>query len=216
MSIPTRREVLGAAAFTIVPRRVLGGAGFIAPSDVVTLGLIGTGTQGLREAPPLLGSPSIRIVAVCDPCRDPVGYRDWSKTGLLDSLRAAIKKPEWMSGRENVIPGGRSVGKDLVDTAYGNKNCRAYADFREMLDKEKDLAAVKVMTPDHLHGVACMAAMKRGKACHCAQAHRQPAHGSAADHRDGSQDRRRDALYAVGLQWIDGEGDGLDSWRRHR
>lgn len=159
----TRRELLGVAAVTIVPRHVLGGAGFVPPSDVVTIGLIGTGTQGLREAPSLLASPSIRVVAVCDPCRDPAGYRDWSRDGLLRSLRAAIQKPDWMSGSENVIPGGRTVGKDLVDTAYGTKSCAAYADFREMLEKEKDLSAVKVMTPDHLHGVACIAAMKRGK-----------------------------------------------------
>ena len=29
--------------------------------------------------------------------------------------------------------------------------------------KKKDLDAVKIMTPDHLHGLFCMAAMKRGK-----------------------------------------------------
>jgi predicted dehydrogenase len=34
---------------------------------------------------------------------------------------------------------------------------------RELFDKEKDLNAVKIMTPDHLHGILCMAAMKRGK-----------------------------------------------------
>lgn len=159
----TRRRILGAAACSIVPRHVLGGAGFTPPSDVVTLGLIGTGTQGLREMPVLLASDKVRVVAVCDPCRDPVGYRDWSRSGLLQSLRTAIRKPDWRAGSENVVPGGRNVGKDLVDTAYGQKNCAAYADFREMLDKEKDLSAVKVMTPDHLHGVACIAAMKRGK-----------------------------------------------------
>ena len=39
----------GASAFVIVPRHVLGGAGYVAPSDKITLGWIGTGTQGLRE-----------------------------------------------------------------------------------------------------------------------------------------------------------------------
>ena len=61
------------------------------------------------------------------------------------------------------MPGGRDVGQNIVDTFYGSKGCSAYADFRELFDKEKDLNAVKIMTPDHLHGVIAMAAMKRGK-----------------------------------------------------
>ena len=49
-----RREFLGSAAaasvaFTVVPRHVLGGPGYVAPSDKLTLGYIGCGTQGLRE-----------------------------------------------------------------------------------------------------------------------------------------------------------------------
>jgi predicted dehydrogenase len=162
-TLMTRRTLLGVTAFSIVPRHVLGGQAYVPPSDVVTLAIIGTGTQGLREMPPLLASPKIRIVAVCDPCRDPSGYRDWSRTGLLQSLRTALAKPDWRSGTEDVIPGGMLAGQDLVDSAYGKKGCAAYSDFREMLEKEKDLNAVKVMTPDHLHGVAAIAAMKRGK-----------------------------------------------------
>ena len=38
-----------ALGFTIVPRHVLGGKNFIAPSDKITLGYIGMGTQGIRE-----------------------------------------------------------------------------------------------------------------------------------------------------------------------
>src|SRR5882762_7921558 len=54
-----RRKFLGTAAattaaFTIVPRHVLGGPGVVAPSDKITLGHIGVGTEGLREIQPLL------------------------------------------------------------------------------------------------------------------------------------------------------------------
>lgn len=41
---------------------------------------------------------------------------------------------------------------------------RGYQDWREMLDKEKDLDAVVVSTPDHTHAIAAIAAMQRG--CH--------------------------------------------------
>lgn len=38
-----------------------------------------------------------------------------------------------------------------------------YRDFREMLDKEKDIDAVVVSTPDHTHAVVAMTAIKMGK-----------------------------------------------------
>ncbi len=41
---------------------------------------------------------------------------------------------------------------------------RTYQDYRELLDKERDLDAVVVSTPDHMHGAAAIAAMRKG--CH--------------------------------------------------
>jgi len=162
-----RRKFLGttagAAAFTILPRRLLARSGEVPPSDKITLAHIGAGTEGLRELPQLLAAPEIQVVSVCDPCKFAAGYRDWSRDGLLRDLRRALHKPDWRAGSEGTIPGGRDVGKNMVDTFYGNQGCSAYADFRELFDKEKDLNAVKIMTPDHLHGVIAMAAMKRGK-----------------------------------------------------
>src|SRR5665648_169549 len=63
-----RRNFVGtitsaAVAITIVPRHVLGGNGFVAPSDKTTLAYIGVGTQGLRELLPLLDIPELQIIA---------------------------------------------------------------------------------------------------------------------------------------------------------
>jgi hypothetical protein len=156
-------------AYTIVPRHVLG-RGYVAPSDKITLAYIGIGTQGIRELLPLLAVPGIQVVAVCDPNKEARGYRDWGINYLKDEIRRTIKKPDWNPGGDNMIPGGRDNGKDIVDSYYAAvrpgdkfKGCSAYADVRELLEKEKDLDAVKIMTPDHLHGVLCMAALKRGK-----------------------------------------------------
>ncbi len=174
-----RRQFLGsaaaAAAFSIVPRHVLGGPAYVAPSDQINLAYIGTGTQGLREMPYFLASPDIRITAVCDPNKNAVNYRDWDRDGLLNSLRRGLNAPDWRAGSDGAIPGGRDVGQSAVETYYAShkasgqstsgqyKGCAAYADFREMLEKEKGIDAVKIMTPDHLHGVIAMAAMRRGK-----------------------------------------------------
>ena len=172
--IPRRKFVEMAAgsalAFTIVPRHVLGGKGYTAPSDKITLGYIGIGTQGIRELLPLLGNDQIRVVAVCDPSKNAIGYKDWAKDWLRNEIRKAVKNPDWVSGGDNSIPGGRDNGKSIVDTYYANVHpelkyggCNAYADFRELFDKEKNLDAVKIMTPDHLHGLIAIASMKRGK-----------------------------------------------------
>jgi hypothetical protein len=159
-----------AAAFTIVPRHVLGGKNYVAPSDKITLAYIGVGTQGIREMLNMLAVPEIQIVAVCDPNKDAVGYKDWGTTYLRDEVRKAINNPTWEAGGGNSIPGGRENGKSIVDAYYANaradqklKGCKAYADVRELLDKEKGLDSVKIMTPDHLHGILSMAAIKRGK-----------------------------------------------------
>lgn len=159
-----------ALGVTILPRQVLGGKGYIAPSDKIAVAYIGCGTQGIRELLPLLASPQFQVVAVVDPNRDAVGYRDWARDWLRNEVRTAIKKPDWLPGGDNGIPGGRDAARSIVETFYANvrpeakyKGCHAYADFRELFEKEKDLDAVKIMTPDHLHGVISMAAMKKGK-----------------------------------------------------
>ena len=38
-----------------------------------------------------------------------------------------------------------------------------YKDFRQMLDKEKTIDAVTVITPDHMHATQALAVMQRGK-----------------------------------------------------
>lgn len=44
---------------------------------------------------------------------------------------------------------------------------KKYRDFRVMLDKEKDIDAVVISTPDHTHAVIAMKAMKMGKHVYC-------------------------------------------------
>ena len=66
----SRRELLAAAAagaaFSIVPRHVLGGPGHTPPSDVLARGTIGTGAQGMMHvAANAAGSPPVQL-AVCD------------------------------------------------------------------------------------------------------------------------------------------------------
>src|SRR5512133_3866300 len=105
-----RRQFIGgvssaALALTIVPRQVLGGNGFVAPSDKITLAYIGTGTQGLRELLPLLPIPELQIIAICDPQKEATGYLDWSKNGLRGEIRSTLQSPGWTSGGDQTIPG---------------------------------------------------------------------------------------------------------------
>ena len=59
-------QTLGAAGlFTIIPRKVLGGKGFIAPSDQLTKAIIGVGGIG-RSSSHFSTSEACRLLAVCD------------------------------------------------------------------------------------------------------------------------------------------------------
>ena len=69
---------------------------------------------------------------------------------------------------------GRCAGENIValcdiDQDYAAKTFKkypkatVYRDFREMLDKQKDIDAVIVATPDHTHAVVALAAIKAGK-----------------------------------------------------
>jgi hypothetical protein len=158
-----------ATAISIVPGHVLGGAGFVAPSEKITMAIIGCGTQALREMPGLLGMPEVQVVAVCDPVKESQDYVDWSSDGLRRELANALGKPGWRGGTPG-IPGGREVAREFIELDYAKqrdskafKGCASYADFRELLEKETDVHAVKIMTPDHLHATVAIAAMKRGK-----------------------------------------------------
>jgi predicted dehydrogenase len=169
-----RREFLGTAAaasiaFTVVPRYVLGGPGYVSPSDKITIGYVGCGTQGLREMTSLISDPSIQIVAVCDPNKMTTDYVDWSMNDVRDSIRRALKESSWGENLKG-IPGGRDIGQEFVQKYYAKskeastyKGCASYNDFRELLEKEKDLNAIKIMTPDHLHATVAIASLKKGK-----------------------------------------------------
>lgn len=168
-----RRDFLSSTAkaslaFTILPRHVIGGKGVVAPSDKLTLAYIGCGTQGLREMSQLITNPLIQITSVCDPNKMSTNYIDWSPNGIRDGIRKALGDATWGEGLTG-IPGGRDIGQDFVQKYYAKSTNNekykvpSYADFRELLEKEKEFDAVKVMTPDHLHAAVSIAAMKKGK-----------------------------------------------------
>ncbi len=169
-----RRKFLGSAAtaslaITIVPRQVLGGRGYVAPNDKLNLGYIGCGTQGLREMTGLIANPSLQIVAVADPNKFTTDYVDWSLNGIRNNIRTALQDNTWGEKLKG-IPGGRDIGQELINKYYAKSKqsssyngCSSYNDFRELLEKEKDIDAIKIMTPDHLHATVAIASMKKGK-----------------------------------------------------
>lgn len=113
---------LTTAGFYIVPRHVLGGKGFIAPSDKVNIAGIGSGGKGYSDLVSSYNKGSENIVALCD----------------VDFNRAADAVKKWPDAKK-------------------------YVDFRELLDKEKNIDAVTISTPDHTHATIAMAAMGLGK-----------------------------------------------------
>src|SRR5687768_2972603 len=57
---------VASAAFTILPRFVLGGKGFIPPSDTVYVAGIGIGGKGIEDLDKIAKSPNAKIAFLCD------------------------------------------------------------------------------------------------------------------------------------------------------
>jgi len=154
----------GGAALTIVPRNVLG-RGFTPPSDTLNIASVGVGGMGRTN---LVNLSSQNIVALCD-----IDWRYADKGfGRLDLDIERLKKRIELPGPPQ--PGESSAGFDpvraqaRVDRMVRLKTERLpkatrYTDFREMLDRQKDIDAVVVATPDHMHASIALAAMDLGK-----------------------------------------------------
>ena len=161
------------AAFTILPRHVLG-RGFQAPSDTVNIATVGIGGMGFNNTRSVM---SQNIVAVCDV--------DWGLLdGALTRYKNAANPPAPSANPPAAAPAPGRRRPDMT-TAQAAANARRpahsnrddvrrfvdeqlpklqrYKDYREMLDKQKDIDAIVVATPDHMHAAIASAAMDLGK-----------------------------------------------------
>lgn len=133
------RLAMGTAGIMIVPRHVLGGPGYTAPSDRINIGYIGTGRQtrgGLTNW--FMDRDDAMVVAGCDVDR---------------------RKLDYFVNRVN----------DYYAEKNGNSNyndCEGYNDFRELIERD-DIDAVVIATPDHWHGVQGVMALETGKDVYC-------------------------------------------------
>jgi predicted dehydrogenase len=159
------------AALTIVPRHVLG-RGFQAPSDTVNVAAVGIGGRGGSDLAAVLTQ---NIVAVCD-----------VDDALIDKRWAAYKRQasaqpngEGRGNRQQRTPSAAQEAANAkrppTDDAAALRqfvdgrmaNVPRFKDYREMLEKQKDIDAVMIATPDHMHAAIAGAAMELGKHVYC-------------------------------------------------
>ena len=68
---------------------------------------------------------------------------------------------------ENIVALCDVDSRRAADTFKRYPKAKQYTDFRQMLDRQKDIDAVVVATPDHVHAFASMAAIQLGKHVYC-------------------------------------------------
>jgi len=126
---------VGVAGPMILPSRVFGAE---APSNRITVGMIGVGRQArFANLPQLIALPDVQVVAVCD----------------VDSWRVEQAKA--------------SVNETYAkQSGVTYEGCPTYGDFRELLAR-KDIDAVMISAPDHWHVPIGIAAAKAGKHFSC-------------------------------------------------
>lgn len=116
-----------ALAPMIVPSSVLGAGGRPAPSERITMGVVGWGMQGPGNTRAAMGRKDCQVVAACDVDKK--------------HLQAAV---------------------DTINRHYGNKDCKAYTDYRELMAR-KDIDTVMLAVPDNWHALIAVEAARQGK-----------------------------------------------------
>jgi hypothetical protein len=150
-----------AAALTIVPRHVLGGPGYQAPSDMVNVAGIGVGARGAQDIAGIT-APDVPIER---PARTATGQPlTPEQMAELEARRAAWQAAQRQrQRRQEQQAQPEDQPKQLaniyalcdVDTEFaahvfrGYPKAKVYTDFRRMLDSEKEIDAVVIGTPDH-------------------------------------------------------------------
>jgi predicted dehydrogenase len=125
------------SAFMIVPRFVLG-RGYTAPSDLITLGFIGTGKQAFGLKKSFLETNNAKIMAASDV----YGAKLQQFAAEVNQYYAAQAGQSQYSGFST------------------------HTDFRELLAK-KEIDAVVIAVPDHWHSVCAILAARAGKDIYC-------------------------------------------------
>lgn len=123
--------------------------GATAPSDRVTVALIGVGNQGSFNLPKFLHQPACQVVAVCDVNRGSHGYKEPADFWGREPAKQAVE---------------RFYAKQKSSAQY--KGCDAYNDFRDVLARD-DIDAVMLAPPDHWHEPIAIAAAEAGKDIYC-------------------------------------------------
>ena len=84
----------GAAGFMIVPRAVLGGTGYIAPSDQLNLAAIGSGGKGFGDIRNAYNDGENNVVALCDIDEKMAknARKDWPKATFYKDFREMLEQ----------------------------------------------------------------------------------------------------------------------------
>ena len=156
------KAALSGVAFTILPRHVLG-RGLTPPSDMLNIACVGVGGMGRSN---LINLASQNIVALCDV---DWGYTDKNLSRLdtdASNLKGHIDHP----GDTGAAMSAAKVEKDKgrLEAILHLKNdlipkAKRFSDYRKMLEQQKDIDAVVVATPDHMHTPIALAAMDLNK-----------------------------------------------------
>ena len=159
-----KNTAIAATAFTIVPRHVLG-RGMTPPSDLFNIAGVGVGGMGRAN---LIALASQNIVALCDVDWDYTGKAFERLSADIERVQTRMNNPpagaqsQTRTGLTSSTPEQQLANMKRLYTEHWPKAAR-YKDYREMLEKQKDIDGVVVATSDHMHTPIALAAMELGK-----------------------------------------------------
>jgi len=96
-----------------------------------------------------------------------IGFIGVGGHGIDMNLRTFLGQPDAQAVAVcDVDSNNMNKARDIVNQKYGNTDCAAYKDFRDVIARD-DVDAVMVSTPDHWHVPISIAALQAGKDVEC-------------------------------------------------
>ena len=95
-----------------------------------------------------------------------IGMIGMGRQGRLDTQGFLCFPEAQIVATCDVYENHAAMAAKLVNTAYGNKDCKTYWDFREITSRN-DIDAVFIGTTEHWHPYISIEAMKSGKDVYC-------------------------------------------------
>ena len=154
------KKVASASFISIVPSSTITSLGYKSPNDMVNIAAVGVGNRG-GQVIGNIASPDVVVKRgrMSGFLRQPYGGIQPERNSY-NRNQSENKKPFKHANIYAICDVDHDYAGHIIK---GYPKAKTYHDYREMIDKDKNIDALVIATPDHTHAVISSYAMKADK-----------------------------------------------------